>query len=120
METTQDRLYRQIFPSLVPRCVTIALAATALAWAHAQIRPRILAHIGGLELQRLYVTVTSTALIAPAILGIMGSVVGYFYHLRNRQAYTSLSESGLAVRSIVAGILGFVAFVAVYAVNFGW
>jgi xanthosine utilization system XapX-like protein len=100
METVQDRLNRQLFPALVPRCLAITTLATALAWAHAQIRPRVLAHVSGVELQRLYVTVTSTALISPAILGIMGTLIGYFYHLRNRQVHTSLSEAGLAVRSV--------------------
>jgi uncharacterized protein YciW len=120
METAQDRLNRQLFPSLVPRCLAITTLATALAWAHAQIRPRVLAHLGGVELQGLYLTVTSTVLLTPAILGIMGTVVGYFYHLRNRQAHTSLSEVGLAVRSVIAGLFGFLAFGVVYAANFGW
>jgi hypothetical protein len=120
MQSVQDRVNRQIFPALVPRCIAITTLATAFSWAHAQVRPRVLAHISGVELQRLYFTITSIALVGPATMGIMGIVVGYFYHLRNRQMHTSLSEAGLAGRSIVAGLLAFAAFGVVYAANFGW
>lgn len=120
MESEQDRFNRHLFPSLVPRSIAITVVATALAWAHAQIRPHVLAYISGIELKRMYLTVTSTILMGPAIVGIMGSVVGYFYYLRNRQIHTSLSETGLAGRSIAAGLLGFVAVGVVFVANYGW
>ncbi len=120
METAQDRLIRQVFPSLVPRFLAITALATALAWGHVQVRPRILELISGADLQWLYVTVTSTVLITMALVGIIGSVVGYFGYLRNRQRHTSLSEAGLALRSVLAALAGLVALGAVCAVNSAW
>jgi hypothetical protein len=88
-------------------------------FAHASIRPRVLQRIHAELLAELYVRVTTTVVITFTLTGLGALVACYYYALRERRIHTSLTEFGLGVRSVLAGLLAAAAFVLALHINAG-
>jgi hypothetical protein len=116
MEAPTDRLNREVYSQFFSRGLVMASVGFVALSLLRIVRPRILPHIPGSDLRALYVTVTSTIFAAPAILGVFGAVVGYYFRLRNKMVHTSLTELGLALRFISAGLVGILAVGLVFAI----
>ena len=83
-ESEKDRFTRQLYASLLPKAVATAVISILVLSLMPSVQGRIARSIPGPELQHLYLTVSYTLVATPAIVGIMGAVVGYYYRLRTR------------------------------------
>ena len=119
MESDIERVYRKSFPSLWPRFALWVLIAYAVNYCHAVLRPRVVHYLPSRDLLDLYLRTTSTIILTATFSGLGFLVVCYYYSLRDRRVHTALSEAGLAVRAVFAGLLALAAFVVAIHINAG-
>jgi len=119
MESANDRFFRQSIPSLWPRFLAWVAIAFALNLIHARFEQRILTSLPDGSISEFYLRATSTVILMLSIGGLGGIVTCYYFALRQRRVHTALSEFGLAVRSVVAALLAFAAFILAIHINAG-
>lgn len=95
------------------------LVAFAVNYLHVHVRPTILAWLSPEWVAYLYLRLTGLVILIATFLGLGAFVVSYYFGLRNRRTYTALTETGLAVRGVLAGLLALVAAALAVLINDG-
>jgi hypothetical protein len=115
VESELDSIYRRSAPEHRWRYVVWVLVAFAVNYLHVRVRPAILAWLSPEWVAYLYLKLTGLVILTATFLGLGAFVVTYYFALRNRRTYTALTETGLAVRGVLAGLLAlFAAALAVW------
>ena len=120
MESPVDRHFRRSLPELWPRFAVWLLITYGANYVNACIRPRVLRMLQSDALAELYLRLTSIVVITFTCIGLGWLVACYYFHLRDRRFHTAMTEVGLAIRSVIAGIIALGGFVLAIAINEGW
>lgn len=111
MESDIDRSMRRTFPQNWPRFTIWTAAAFGANYLHSLVFTRILRQLPGDILPEIYARVAASAILTFTLAGLCGLVACYFYDLRDRRIHTAMTELGLAIRAVVAGVIALIAFV---------
>ena len=119
MESAVERDFRKTFPQMGPRLAVLVLIAYGVDYCHAAFRSQIVRHFPSRDLADLYIRATSTVILSAIFSGLGLLVLSYYYSLRNRRIYSALTETGLAVRAVFAGLLALALFMLAIHINAG-
>jgi hypothetical protein len=117
VESELDRINRRTVPDSWPRFAIWLVLTFAASYLHTRIRPFIFARLPGEFLRDVYIRSSSALFLISTLASAGGLVACYYYALRERRIHTALTEFGLAVRSVIAGLLLLVAFVLALMIN---
>jgi accessory gene regulator protein AgrB len=112
-------VYRHSLPSQRWRFAAWIAVAYGVTYLHAAVRPYILRTLRYEFLMELYAPITTTVLMTATVLSIGFFVAAYYFSLRDRRLRTAMTEFGLAVRAILAGVFGLAGFVLFLLINDG-
>lgn len=119
METNLEKTLRRTLPELWPRFALWVALCYVVDGLHARLRPELLRWLPAGSLSELYVLATTTVIVSFTIIGLGALVACYYYALRERRINAALTETGLAVRVVSAGLLALAGFVLALLINDG-